>query len=79
MDFGTALAELKAGGRIARLGWNGANMFIFRVAHWDGTGDTALNTCSHSVFIAMKTADDKVVPWLASQTDILAEDWQLVA
>ena len=28
-------------------------------------------------FIALKTVDDKVVPWLASQTDILAEDWHL--
>jgi|ERR1700733_9936627 len=29
-------------------------------------------------FIGMKTADNKFVPWLASQTDILAEDWQVV-
>ncbi|HDV0042996.1 TPA: DUF2829 domain-containing protein, partial [Klebsiella pneumoniae] len=29
-------------------------------------------------YIAMKTADEKLVPWLASQTDVLAEDWQIV-
>ncbi|MGM5124479.1 DUF2829 domain-containing protein, partial [Salmonella enterica] len=29
-------------------------------------------------YIAMKTADDKLVPWLASQTDVLAEDWQII-
>ncbi len=30
-------------------------------------------------FIAMKTVDNGIVPWLASQTDILATDWELVA
>ena len=78
MDFGTALISLKQGDRVARTGWNGKGMYLFRVAHWDGTGDTALNDCKHGPFIAMKTADDHVVPWLASQTDILAEDWGLV-
>lgn len=29
-------------------------------------------------WIGMKTADDKFVPWLASQTDLLAEDWVVV-
>ena len=29
-------------------------------------------------FISMKTSDDKLVPWLASQTDVLAEDWSVV-
>lgn len=36
---------------------------------------TPINYCPH---IDMKTADDKVVPWLASQTDVLAEDWRIV-
>lgn len=79
MDFGNAVAFLKDGDRVARSGWNGKGMYLFRVAHWDGTGDTALNTCEHSPFIAMKTADNHVVPWLASQTDILAVDWEVVA
>lgn len=29
-------------------------------------------------FIVMKTVDDMLVPWVASQTDVLAEDWMLV-
>lgn len=78
MDFGEAVATLKAGNRVSREGWNGKGMYLFRVAHWDGTGDHALNDCAHSPFIAMKTADDHVVPWLASQTDILATDWGVV-
>lgn len=78
MDFGAALDLIKKGDRVARAGWNSEGMYLFRVAHWDGTGDGALNDCPHSPFIAMKTADGKVVPWLASQTDVLAEDWALL-
>ena len=37
---------------------------------------TEIDYCPH---IDMKTADGKVVPWLASQTDVLAEDWVIVA
>lgn len=33
----------------------------------------------YNAYIAMKTANDTVVPWLASQTDILAEDWYVVS
>jgi hypothetical protein len=49
-------------------------MFLFCVSEWECQQEhyPALP------FIAMKTADDKVVPWLASQTDLLAEDWELV-
>ena len=85
MTFGQALELLKAGGRVARAGWNGKGMFIFLVPgstfkvnrppllgiYPEGT---EVNYCPH---IDMKTADGKVVPWLASQTDVLAEDWMV--
>jgi hypothetical protein len=73
-DFGWALLCLKAGNKMARRGWNGKGMFLFCVSEWECQQEhyPALP------FIAMKTADDKVVPWLASQTDLLAEDWELV-
>ncbi len=85
-DFGYALHELRLGNRVARSGWNGKGMFIFLVPgsvfkvnrppllgiYPEGT---EINYCPH---IDMKTADDKVVPWLASQTDIMAEDWEIV-
>ena len=32
----------------------------------------------YGAYIAMKTAQDNVVPWLASQTDLLAEDWSII-
>lgn len=85
-DFGRALACLKDGLKVARSGWNGKGMFLFLVLgstfkvnrppllgiYPEGT---VINYCPH---IDMKTADDKIVPWLASQTDVLAEDWMLV-
>lgn len=83
MNFGQALATLKTGGKVARQGWNGKGMFLFLVPGSTFTVNrapllgiypegTQVNYCPH---IDMKTADDKVVPWLASQTDVLAEDW----
>ncbi len=86
LDFSGALQILKNGGKVARSGWNGKSMFIFLVPgstfivnrppllgiYPEGT---EINYCPH---IDMKTADGKIVPWLASQTDVLADDWTLV-
>lgn len=75
-DFGYALERLKAGERVQRAGWNGKGMWL-AITY---TGVCYLDT-HHPVklepFIVMKTADDKFVPWLASQTDILADDWSV--
>ena len=84
-DFGTAIQEMKNGKKVAREGWNGKGMYLF-IAHdidfvtkadlsdmKDEYGELTLNS------IVMKTADNKfVVGWLASQTDMLSEDWQIV-
>jgi hypothetical protein len=84
--FGDALIELKSGKRVARKGWNGKGMFLFLVPgsqfkvnrppllgiYPEGT---EIDYCPH---IDMKTADGKIVPWLASQADMLADDWFLV-
>lgn len=77
-NFGQALEELKAGYKCYREGWNGKGMFLFMIAcgAWefqtDVSGTDEIDTMP---FICMKTADNKLVPWLASQTDMLAEDW----
>lgn len=85
-DFSRALELLKQGAKVCRTGWNGKGMFLFLVPgstfqvnrapllgiYPEGT---VINYCPH---IDMKTADEKVVPWLASQTDLLAEDWMAV-
>lgn len=86
MNFGEALEKLELGMKVARKGWNGKGMFLFLVPgskfvvnrppllgiYPEGT---EINYHAH---IDMKTADDMVVPWLASQTDILAKDWEIV-
>lgn len=86
MSFSHAIEALKSGKKVARAGWNGKGMFLFLVPgstfkvnrppllgiYPEGT---EINYHAH---IDMKTADDKVVPWLASQTDILANDWTIV-
>lgn len=86
MDFGGAVVALKAGKRVAREGWNGKGMFLFLVPGSTFSVNrppllgiypegTVINYQSH---IDMKTAQDTVVPWLASQSDVLAEDWVMV-
>ena len=86
MSFGMAVEAVKKGHKVARSGWNGKGMFLFLVprstfkvsrapllsVYPEGT---EINYHAH---IDMKTADDKVVPWLASQTDVLADDWYIV-
>lgn len=83
MDFGEAIRALKDGKRVARAGWNGKGMWLGLVrgdgqppeaCSWSFTNGKWDNY-SLASFIAMKTADDGFVPWLASQTDMLAEDW----
>ena len=69
-DFSEALRRLKDGAKLCRTGWNGKGMWIaaqFPDAH----------SKMSLPYLYMKTADDKLVPWLASQTDILAEDWMI--
>lgn len=92
MDFGKAIDALKRGEKVTRTGWNGKGMFIWLkpscvikqewckdnvlrdLAEENGGEIEALGT------ICMKTADNKVLTgWLASQTDILSEDWKIWA
>lgn len=80
MNFGHALEMLKLGYRVARTGWNGRNMFLFLAKGEDLTScicNENMPPCVDS--ICMKTADDKIcIGWLASQTDMLAEDWEVI-
>ena len=82
MDIGAALDILKNGGIVTRKGWNGKGMFLYYVPKGDYLPRTEAATWAfkgepvpYGAYIAMKTADGNVVPWLASQTDLLAEDW----
>ena len=79
LTFGLAVEALKKGLKVARSGWNGKGMWLTLVSpgHYD-VGIRTVNGSALQPWIGMKTADDKFVPWLASQTDVLAEDWQIV-
>lgn len=84
--FSRALEDIKAGKKVSRAGWNGKGMFIFlvpgstfKVSRAPLLGiypeGTEINYHGH---IDMKTADNMIVPWLCSQTDMLANDWDVV-
>ncbi len=78
MTFSEALDHLRKGRRISRYGWNGRGMWLALVRAEDYSLHRA--DISHELlpWIGMCTVDSKFVPWLASQTDILAEDWGVV-
>lgn len=74
MDFGAALVALKAGSKITRTGWNGKGLWLeLQVpdAHSKMTSPYIYINYSEDA----KTTPGARVPWLASQTDVLAEDW----
>lgn len=91
MTFGEALEAMKAGKKVARTGWNGKGMYLYifyckrrgyslpdrhdvvnQIVHGDGS-------YPFTDSIVMKTADNRYcIGWLASQTDMLAEDWRIV-
>ena len=93
MNFGKALEALKEGKFVARKGWNGKGMFIYLSEGYSIGVDDVLNrslceclakTTDDGIVhinshIDMKAADGTlVIGWLASQTDMLAEDWEII-
>lgn len=85
-DFGWALREARDGQAIAREGWNGKNMYVvLQEAYPDGipinsntaraTGIAEGTVCRFRPYLMMYTAQGDFVPWVASQTDLLADDW----
>lgn len=89
MDFSDALRAVKAGTRIARAGWNGKGMWVVKQDGYPAgipinantakaTGLPEGEVCRFSPYLMMRAADGTFVPWLISQTDALAEDWETV-
>lgn len=84
MNFGEALQALKEGKKVERTGWNGKGMFIYYVPPglYPSVTEAAQSQFGDHVpyreYLAMKTINNEVVPWVASQSCILAEDWQIV-
>lgn len=72
MNFGEALLGLKTGQRATRSGWNGAGMFVeLQVPD--------AHSKMKRPYLYMSPIDGELVPWVASQTDLLAEDWSFVS
>lgn len=74
--FGWAIKQMQNGSRVTRNGWNGKNMYIFLIKDWTYT-DGKQDNFTNMPFIAMKTAWDTIIPWLASQSDVLCIDWMI--
>jgi len=68
MRIGRAIEAMLRGYRVARLGWNGKNM-------WIALQEPDENSKMTLPYVYMKTAKDELVPWLCSQSDLLATDW----
>ena len=80
MNFGQAIEALKAGKRVARKGWNGKGIYL-ELQRPDARSKMTLPY----IYIVTKSlvsdnpdAPRGCVPWLASQTDMLCEDWYVV-
>lgn len=86
LNIGEAVQRMHEGAKVAREGWNGKGMFIFLVP-----GSTFIvnrppllgiypegTTINYRPHVDMRTADGEIVPWLCSQSDLLANDWVVV-
>lgn len=92
LSFGHAIKAMKDGLRngeairVARAGWNGKGMWLRLYSPYSDPEFSirenglvlGFDSGTLSEWIGMHTADNKFVPWLASQTDMLADDWHVV-
>lgn len=81
--IGWAVKEMHRGGRVRRAGWNGKGMWLCLVRDWNAAflgGNLSPDWGVHP-FVAMRVAGqgDQMIPWLCSQADLLAIDWELAA
>ena len=81
MDFGDAIRALKAGKKVCRKGWNGKGQYItlgtkFSYVDCDGKADAVHQTSGTAALVFHGTIGVQV-GWLASQSDMLSEDWMI--
>lgn len=77
MDFGEALKALKAGHEVCRDGWNGKGMWLELQVPDAGSKMTLPYIYIEYPKGHVAYSEGSRVPWLASQTDMLAEDWRI--
>ena len=86
MNFGLALEAAKKGSKITRRGWNGKGMYVFLADAVEFHTDADLSEYWGNVdgvcvlpVLVLRTAKGDLQPgWLASQNDMLADDWEVV-
>ena len=86
MNFGLAIEAVKKGKKIARAGWNGKGMYVFLADDVEFHTDADISEFEGAfdgVYVAdmlvLRTAQGNMQPgWLASQADMLADDWRIV-
>jgi len=93
MNFGLAFEAMRKGLKVARKGWNGKNMFIYLVEGTIVPVENLRGNCAEAVAMSKNTAPVQnicghidmlaadgsvVVGWLASQTDMLSDDWEVI-
>jgi Protein of unknown function (DUF2829) len=70
MDIGQAVRRLQSGDRVARAGWNGKDQYLeLQVPDKDSKMTLP--------YVFIRTVQGDLVPWLCSQTDLLANDWEI--
>lgn len=72
MDIGWAVSFMDEGGRVRRAGWNGKGMWLALERPNPKPGQLNMTL----PFVYMSTVQSDIVPWLCSQTDLLAGDWE---
>jgi len=72
MDFSKALTELKMGAKMTRKGWNGKDM-------WVALQIPTPSSKMGAPYLYMSMVDGTFVPWLAAQTDLMANDWDIAS
>ena len=72
MNFGDAIEALKKGKRVARIGWNGRNMWIAAQHPEEGS------LLNGGPYVYISNPIGKKFPWNASQQDLFAEDWVIL-
>lgn len=86
MNIGEAIQAMKAGKRVTRPGWNGKGMYLaYQPGYPDGVPINANTAKAIGMpegtiqkflpYVIIRTVGGEFVPWLCSQTDLLAEDW----
>jgi len=83
MDFSKALNMCKAGKSIRRTGWNGKDQYVYYVKAGKYSPASKIAQVAfrgqdvpYRDYLAMKTVQNDVVPWIASQSDLLCDDWE---